>query len=253
MREKTVIGIVSMAESGPVTLCDEMIRLVDRQCHLHWLQYDFQHAPAVSLYPSQMLGAGLVPIRWVNSHRMAWVGRDLKDHAVPSFPPWAGLPPTRPGCPEPHPTWLWGWVHMWWLLGGICPEASASWGARGLEAFPISVLWWWAGEGVVFARLWGWLWFSWQQRECRGVMTGSGMSSLHLCLTTYKKLLLFSKDNSDAPKELSWQLWDLHLWRSLAQSWDPTLCREGRGPSGPLPPTEPLGSDSSINLWSREQ
>ena len=35
MREKTVIGIVSMAESGPVTLCDEMIRLVDRQCHLH--------------------------------------------------------------------------------------------------------------------------------------------------------------------------------------------------------------------------
>ncbi|NXN61757.1 TCP4 polymerase, partial [Rynchops niger] len=28
---------------------------------------------------------------------MVWVGRDLKDHLVPSPLPWAGTPPTRPG------------------------------------------------------------------------------------------------------------------------------------------------------------
>jgi len=29
------------------------------------------------------------------SHRMAWIGRDLKNHPVPPSLPWAGLPPTR--------------------------------------------------------------------------------------------------------------------------------------------------------------
>ena len=45
------------------------------------------------------------------NHRMAWVGRDLKDHQAPIPPPQAGLPTststTRPGFPEPYPTWLW--------------------------------------------------------------------------------------------------------------------------------------------------
>jgi len=44
-------------------------------------------------------------------HRMAWVGRDLKDHGSPTPPPQAGPPTstfnTRPGCPGPHPTWPW--------------------------------------------------------------------------------------------------------------------------------------------------
>ena len=40
----------------------------------------------------------------LDDHRMVWVGRDLKDHPVQ--PPAVGwLPPTRSGCPEPHPTW----------------------------------------------------------------------------------------------------------------------------------------------------
>jgi len=38
---------------------------------------------------------------------MVWVGRDLKDHLVPTPLPWAGTPSTRPGCSKPHPTWPW--------------------------------------------------------------------------------------------------------------------------------------------------
>jgi len=37
---------------------------------------------------------------------MAWVGRDLKDHVVPSPLPWAGTPSTRPVCSKPHPPGL---------------------------------------------------------------------------------------------------------------------------------------------------
>lgn len=36
---------------------------------------------------------------------MPWTRRDLKDHSVPISLPWAGLWPTRRGCPGPHPTW----------------------------------------------------------------------------------------------------------------------------------------------------
>jgi len=42
---------------------------------------------------------------------MAWVGRDLKYHQVPTPLPQAGSPTsisnTRPGYPGPHPTWPW--------------------------------------------------------------------------------------------------------------------------------------------------
>ena len=42
-------------------------------------------------------------------HRMAWVGRDPKDHQVPTLLTKAGPPTsrsgTRPGYPGPHPTW----------------------------------------------------------------------------------------------------------------------------------------------------
>jgi len=33
---------------------------------------------------------------------MAWVENDLKDHLVSTPLPWAGLPTTRPGCPQPQ-------------------------------------------------------------------------------------------------------------------------------------------------------
>ena len=39
------------------------------------------------------------------THRIVWVGRDLKDHLVPTPSPWAGTPSTRPGCSKPHPAW----------------------------------------------------------------------------------------------------------------------------------------------------
>jgi len=36
---------------------------------------------------------------------MAWVGKDHNDHQVSTPLLCAGLPTTRPGCPEPHPAW----------------------------------------------------------------------------------------------------------------------------------------------------
>jgi len=38
------------------------------------------------------------------THRMAWVEKDHNDHLVSTSLLCAGLPTTRPGCPEPHPT-----------------------------------------------------------------------------------------------------------------------------------------------------
>jgi len=38
---------------------------------------------------------------------MAWVEKELKDHLVSTPLPWAGLPTTRPGCPEPKCCWPW--------------------------------------------------------------------------------------------------------------------------------------------------
>jgi len=35
---------------------------------------------------------------------MVWVGRDLKDHLVPTPLSWAGAPSTRSGGSKPHPT-----------------------------------------------------------------------------------------------------------------------------------------------------
>ena len=40
-------------------------------------------------------------------HRMAWVEKDHNDHRVSTPLLRAGLPTTRPGCPEPHLTWPW--------------------------------------------------------------------------------------------------------------------------------------------------
>lgn len=39
------------------------------------------------------------------NNRMAWVARNVKDHAVPTSLPKAGMLPTKSGCPGPLPTW----------------------------------------------------------------------------------------------------------------------------------------------------
>ena len=38
---------------------------------------------------------------------MAWVEKNHSDHLVSTPLLCAGSPTTRPGCPEPHPTWPW--------------------------------------------------------------------------------------------------------------------------------------------------
>jgi len=43
---------------------------------------------------------------------MAQVEKDHNDHLVSTPLLCAGLPTTRPGCPEPHPAWL-GWLQGW--------------------------------------------------------------------------------------------------------------------------------------------
>jgi len=62
---------------------------------------------------------------------MVKVGRDLKDHLVPTPLPSAGTSSTRPGCSELHPTWPWtlpgrGQPQLLWET---CSRASPpSWG-----------------------------------------------------------------------------------------------------------------------------
>jgi len=41
------------------------------------------------------------------NHRVAWVEKDHNDYPVSPPLLCAGLPSTRPGCPEPHPAWPW--------------------------------------------------------------------------------------------------------------------------------------------------
>lgn len=40
-------------------------------------------------------------------HRMVWVGRDFRDHVVPTLPSWAD-------CSESHPAWP--WTHLFCRL-----------------------------------------------------------------------------------------------------------------------------------------
>jgi len=41
------------------------------------------------------------------NHSMFGLGKDLKDHLVPTLLPWAGTSSTRPGCSELHSAWPW--------------------------------------------------------------------------------------------------------------------------------------------------
>ena len=56
--------------------------------------------------------------------RKVWVGRDLKAHPVPPLP-WAGTPPTVPGCSQPCPTWPGTLPGLCWSVvqhqGGMSP------------------------------------------------------------------------------------------------------------------------------------
>ena len=59
----------------------------------------------------------------LQSHRTAWVGRDLKDHPVPA-PVVGWLSPTSSGCPVPHPAKPWappGMGHPE-ILWAVVPE-----------------------------------------------------------------------------------------------------------------------------------
>lgn len=54
-------------------------------------------------------------------HRMAWVGRDLKDHLGSNPLPWAELLPTESSCPGLHLAWFWITSGM----GHPCASASS--------------------------------------------------------------------------------------------------------------------------------
>lgn len=48
----------------------------------------------------------------LNSNRMVWVGRYIKDHLIPNLPPWAGTPLSRLDSWKSHPTWPWTFSGM---------------------------------------------------------------------------------------------------------------------------------------------
>jgi len=77
-------------------------------CVRQWLIWGM-HLPWITPHLSQ--DEGTSTSRGTQNHRMAWVGRDLKDHEPPTRLPQAGPPTstcnTRPGCPGPHPPWPW--------------------------------------------------------------------------------------------------------------------------------------------------
>lgn len=45
-------------------------------------------------------------VYWKN-RRMVWIGREFKDHLVPTPLPWTGKSSARPGWSKPCPTWPW--------------------------------------------------------------------------------------------------------------------------------------------------
>ena len=51
-------------------------------------------------------------IKETQGRRVGKCGRYLKDHYVSTPLPWAGTPPTRPGCSKPHPGWPWTFTEM---------------------------------------------------------------------------------------------------------------------------------------------
>ena len=62
------------------------------------------------------------------NHRMAWVGRDFKDHLVLTLILWATLLPIRSGCQRPYPTWPWTplWMAHSQLFWAVCASTSPS-------------------------------------------------------------------------------------------------------------------------------
>ena len=70
-------------------------------CRTAWLNHEYVLKKAeCNFYSVLLCGRGYSP-----NHRMAWVEKDHNDHLISTPLLSAGLPTTRPGCPEPHPAW----------------------------------------------------------------------------------------------------------------------------------------------------
>ena len=71
-------------------------------------------------------GIAAVDLLSPENHRIIeWVGRDLRDHLVPTPLPWTRLPTTMSGtrsCPRPHSAWPWAppWMGHPQLLWVAC-------------------------------------------------------------------------------------------------------------------------------------
>ena len=88
-------------------------------CKTFWKQKLWLWLRLTDWWPSTDVKGPRQNLRWVESlsgilvsqnHRMAWIGRDLKDHESPTPLQQARLPTsisnTRSGCPGPHPPGL---------------------------------------------------------------------------------------------------------------------------------------------------
>lgn len=58
-----------------------------------------------------------VGMKW--NHRVVRVGKDLKDHLVPTHLPLAGWFFTKPGCSGPHPVWHLCCSQLYWVLATL--------------------------------------------------------------------------------------------------------------------------------------
>jgi len=112
---------LSVADFLPLFLCpkarDDLLRnsWVLFLCWLDWhssslLWYWHIHVRnAVLCNFGQLINKGYLQCEEIlvsQYHRMAWIEKDLEDHLVSTPLLCAGLPTTRPGCPEPHPAWI---------------------------------------------------------------------------------------------------------------------------------------------------
>mgnify|MGYP001864357661 CR=1 FL=1 len=63
------------------------------------------------------------PFYHSQNHRMAWVGKDLKDHPVPTM---SRVATHKPGCSGPHPTWHSPRAFWWGTGAGVIPAPNVT-------------------------------------------------------------------------------------------------------------------------------